>query len=380
MFLPSTINGPANLVRAIAGALATPSISFSAETTLGFYRRGANNIGLSSSIFSIGDGTTTTSAASLNFGDAAANFYRHSAGVVVSDGIISSAAYSGTGTFRSGDGGSNNYQFGRDNITTGDFVVTFGGTRLWGLTSGGQVTLSTAANNTGSFQLYAADNASPAALIRINATQANLTAADVFINFSSTSGIEGSVAGTAVAGVIAYNTFTGAHFSQSNVIIPTQLESTWETVKQLEETGEVDEKGNPVMETTEEDVELKRFTSNVEPGAVLISIDELCEWDGEVAQTLPKVAVSSIKEDKAVYGVYGGHDRDGDIIVLAVGTGLICVTNEGGDIEVGDFLCTSSTLGCAMKYTGSDMRVVIAKARESWTNGQGKIACTLLAG
>lgn len=186
--------------------------------------------------------------------------------------------------------------------------------------------------------------------IKINATQANVTAADTFIAFKSTSGTEGFVAGTAGAGTLLYQTFSGGHMAQSNSIKAVQ---------------------NPEN--------ARKWTTGLDFGTVLVSTDELCQWEGETNTTLPKVEVSSVPEDKRVYGVYAGADFDGDLMVLALGTGAIKVNMENGDIEVGDFLCSSSEPGVAMKYVGVDMRVVIAKARES-AKVSKLIACTVLAG
>ena len=185
-----------------------------------------------------------------------------------------------------------------------------------------------------------------AAQFGINATQANITTPDIWLNFASTSGNEGNIAGTAVAGVIAYNTFTGSHWSQSN-----NIDRTKETF--LNARGE----------------EVEKYKTTLIPGSILVSINEMASWEGEVCNHLPRCEVSTIKKDKRCYGVYGGHDRDGDIVVLALGSGVIRVCDENGTIEIGDFICTSSTLGVGMRYSGNDMRFVVAKARQNYTPG-----------
>lgn len=230
----------------------------------------------------------------------------------------------------------------------------------------------------GLLQILTADNGICANL-KINATQANVTAGDVYVNFASTSGVEASITGTASAGVIAYNTFTGSHWSQSQTITAqktTEDRTRTRTVYDIDET--TGEQSAPREETYTEKVSFYR--SDVAPGTVLVSTDEICAWDGEVAAHLPKCAVSTLPMDKAVYGVYGGHDNDGDILVLGVGAGSVLVCDEGGPIAVGDFLCTSIKPGHAMRYDGNDMRVVLGKARQSLEAGDGLIACTYLAG
>jgi hypothetical protein len=216
----------------------------------------------------------------------------------------------------------------------------------------------------------------------ISATQANITAADHYIDFTDNVGaVIGSIAGTAVAGVVAYNTFTGAHYSQADTIDKREVDA----ISHQPRLRDVVVKGKKgaftiTKEKYFEDVPTKIYQSDLPAGMVLVSTAELAVWEGEPNSVLPKCAVSTKKEDKAVYGVYGGHDRNGDISVLALGSGIILVTDEGGKIEIGDFLCTSSTPGYAMRYDGSDMRVVVAKARQNFTGDQGSIACTYLAG
>ena len=207
---------------------------------------------------------------------------------------------------------------------------------------------------TGLLQILAADDGI-CANFKINIAQASVTAADVFVNFASTSGVEGSVAGTAVTGVIAYLTFTGAHISQSETIVASKRK--WKDTEKMVFQGD-----------------------NIEPGTVLVSKNEMCKWREGFQKSLPKCEISTRKDDKAVYGVYGGHDRDGNIQVLAIGSGVVLVCDEGGDIEVGDLLSTSSRPGLAMRYDGSDMRVVLGKARESFKGEKGLIACTYYAG
>lgn len=56
------------------------------------------------------------------------------------------------------------------------------------------------------------------------------------------------------------------------------------------------------------------------------------------------------------------------IIVNAVGEGQINVCGEGGDIEAGDYITTSSTLGKGMRQADDLLHnYTVAKARESVT-------------
>ena len=226
--------------------------------------------------------------------------------------------------------------------------------------------------------------------IQSAASTANFTALDTFIDFRSDDGTIGNIVGTAVGGVIAYNTFTGSHWSQSDSIIATPERVLKHRIRGDREYYE----------------EITKWNCDLAVGSILVSTNDMCRWKtvkqeeewwekngkrymrmknietdvDEVNQTLPKCELSNVAQDKRVYGVYGGHDKDGDILVLALGAGIIVVNNENGSIEVGDFLCSSSSKGEAMRYDGNDMRVVIAKARQSFNSQEGVIACTLLSG
>lgn len=74
------------------------------------------------------------------------------------------------------------------------------------------------------------------------------------------------------------------------------------------------------------------------------------------------------------------------ITMNAVGEGLVNVCSEGGDILQGDFLCSSSVQGKAMKQDDNIYRnYTVAKSRESvsWEDGDNsikQIACIFLSG
>lgn len=72
--------------------------------------------------------------------------------------------------------------------------------------------------------------------------------------------------------------------------------------------------------------------------------------------------------------------------VNAVGDGHILVCSEGGDIVIGDYICSSNTAGHGMQQSsGAMMNYTVAKAYESvdWSSESSStklIACTYLAG
>lgn len=175
--------------------------------------------------------------------------------------------------------------------------------------------------------------------VSIDALQAGVTTADTFISFDSKTGEEGSIAGTGVGGVIAFNTFTGSHWSH------------------------IDDK------------------EDIEDSMVLIATGE--KW--HTKQQLVKSAISTKAKDPRVYGVYGGTNKDGYDYVLALGTAFIWVVPTNGDILIGDYLESSDVRGHAQKQDEPVLlNSTVAKALESvnWVPGEKrrKIACTLHAG
>ena len=72
------------------------------------------------------------------------------------------------------------------------------------------------------------------------------------------------------------------------------------------------------------------------------------------------------------------------IIINSLGEGLINVCGEGGNIEIGDYICSSSTLGKGMKQSDDLMHnYTVAKSREAYTftsNEIVQIACTYHCG
>ena len=83
--------------------------------------------------------------------------------------------------------------------------------------------------------------------------------------------------------------------------------------------------------------------------------------------------------------VYSDIDNYNKVIFNALGEGLINVCGEGGSIEVGDLIVTSSIAGKGMKQADDIIRgYTVAKARESVTFNSPdeikQIACIYVAG
>ena len=198
--------------------------------------------------------------------------------------------------------------------------------------------------------------------ITINAAQASITAADTFIDFRSTTGSEGSVAGTGVAGVIAFTTFTGSHYTQvvdaDRVLLkPGML---------LEAIGNALGDFPKRTRLAKDGVTVEEFRASAKPQLVQ---SRICRTRGS----------------KAAYGVYGGTDKEGRDLVLALGSGFCVVANKGANLEVGDYLMASDVVGATEKQPDDVYRnSTVAKAMQAitWLSNemQRQVPCIYLGG
>ena len=91
------------------------------------------------------------------------------------------------------------------------------------------------------------------------------------------------------------------------------------------------------------------------------------------------VRKSQSANSKKVLGAYGSsmndnEDRKNEHQALVLGDGHILCNNEGGNIEVGDGVCTSSTEGIGMKATASPSMVIgIAQEDVSFSGSETKL-------
>ncbi len=133
----------------------------------------------------------------------------------------------------------------------------------------------------------------------------------VLLDFRYAGSSEGSidVSGT----TLTYNAFTGAHFANSN--------------------------------------------QSFEYGKVMVLNGDNANYHGYPnSEILYGIDYSTQINDKRVLGAYSGlieptkeFSLDNPHQVMAVGNGKLWVTNEGGNIQIGDYLITSSSQGMAMK-------------------------------
>jgi hypothetical protein len=102
---------------------------------------------------------------------------------------------------------------------------------------------------------------------------------------------------------------------------------------------------------------------------------------------------TTTEKDQAVLGVYGGNLEESPAeelrtkhILNALGDGHVLVCSEGGDIVIGDYICSSNTPGHGMKQDDDLLHnYTVAKATEAvvWAEEPGTeklIACTYHAG
>ena len=250
---------------------------------------------------------------------------------------VSDSATAGTSLIlQNTDTGGNSWRFishGSGNTGgAGHLSIWNGSTQGLFISSTGNVGIGET-NPTTLLYLKGADNATIQTIL-IDATQANVTALDTYMDFRSTTGSEGSVTGTAVAGVIAYNTFTGSHYTQI-----------------------MDKKGLEVNMLLEAIDGKPKFLEKV--------IGDK-KYKASAKSQLFLSRISKTKGSKAVVGVYGGTDKEGRDLILSIGTGFIYVSNKGENLEIGDYLISSNVMGMAEKQSDDIYRnSTAAKIMES---------------
>ena len=174
-----------------------------------------------------------------------------------------------------------NWWFGISNLAHGDFTIRQSNAIGGDPQSAGTVRLYI--DNTGNVGIndespstkFDVDFANDTTCITVEslAAQADVTALDTFIDFRSATGSEGSVAGTASAGLLAYNTFTGSHYTQimdkaglePNMLLEivegkTKFEPLLNEPERIEKIEEPvsDKEGNPVFEEDGKTPKLKK--------------------------------------------------------------------------------------------------------------------------
>ena len=295
-------------------------------------------------------------------------------------GVFQSSGTAGvnTGLYVNASGGTNNYGL--------RIVGPAAGATNWAIYAdgtaqnyfAGKVGIGTTGPTT-LLDLLGADNTT-VQTIKINVAQASVTAADTFIDFRSTTGSEGSIAGTAVAGVIAYNTFTGSHYTQ----VEDADRPSLQVGMLLEATGDA---MTPFSKKTHIQTIPEKRETNKDTGEETITPAKEIEETFEASPKahLVRSRIARTKGSKAAFGVYGGTDKEGRDLVLALGTGLCYVTKTAKAITVGDYLIASDVVGM-MEAQADDIyrNSTVAKAMTApaWAVGQTsqQIPCIYLGG
>lgn len=180
------------------------------------------------------------------------------------------------------------------------------------------------------------------------------------MTFNDGNGTEvGSITFSAAA--VSYNTFTGGH--------PARLSDSNLTPYHTE------------IETSEDGTENEIITA-YRPGTI-VKIDSTSTNNFAVSYNVSETMVA---RDKAVMGVYHHgniESPESDVHNIAsLGDGVILVCSEGGNIEIGDYICSSNTPGHGMKQDDDILRnFTVAKATQSvdWsleTETTKLISCT----
>jgi len=152
---------------------------------------------------------------------------------------------------------------------------------------------------------------------------------------------------TFAAGTVTYGAFTGGH--PAKIIHPELVPHHVET-----NTGHNDNDVRPDVITA------------YKPGTLVKIIST--ETTGLMVHY--NVTETTVAYDKSVMGVYhhGNIDHEAPDLhnIASLGDGIVLVCPEGGDIEIGDYLCSSSTAGHAMKQDDDLLHnYTVAKATEA---------------
>ena len=185
------------------------------------------------------------------------------------------------------------------------------------------------------------------AILQIDASDTSMGSSNYFIEFTQNGTKVGSIDSE-----VLYTTFTGGH--------PTQIEDDIVPIQ----------------------------------GSIMISTGNVIHREG-ISNAWVESTICTSAKNKAVVGVYNGDwgtTSVGDMHVYnAIGEGQVLVTDVGGDIEIGDYICSSDVSGHGMKQDDDLLHnYTVAKALESVSfasveadeNGQKSvlIACTYHCG
>jgi hypothetical protein len=84
--------------------------------------------------------------------------------------------------------------------------------------------------------------------------------------------------------------------------------------------------------------------------------EELSENTPTIDEALPVVKLSDEEKEKACFGVISKHLEEGKYEINSVGEGAMWVANTAGDLENGDYICSSNIPGYGMKQDDDILR------------------------
>lgn len=302
------------------------------------------------------------------------------AGRYIADGATAnqtstSSVYFGYNSRANADGDTNEIAVGFNAIGNGSNTATLGNSSITTTVLRSKVGIGIVAPTT-LLHLFGADNTT-VQTIEINATSANVTTADTFIDFRSSAGSIGSIAGTATAGLVAYNTFTGSHYTQVDEADRAELKIGM----LLEATGDL-----LVPFTKKFHTRTIPEKVTLETGVIIPAHDIVEEFQASTPIHLVRSRISRTKGSQAAYGVYGGMDKEGRDMVLALGTGLCMITKTSGPLAIGDYLIASDVPGAMERQTTDVYRnSTVAKVMRNiaWEPGETvrrDVPCIYLGG
>jgi hypothetical protein len=222
----------------------------------------------------------------------------------------------------------------------------------------------------------------------------SLGTSDRFISFyAKTDGLVGYISSE-----VAYNTFTGAHISP----LPINARYTGSIGPIPKDSGSLQYTGNyttsslPPQENDGESIEVWDRIVNISgsnynvtsgslrQGSIVASTGEM--WmtgsdagiGGNISMALPYVRVTTEQKDKAVFGVWDkpSGDDTGEIgfEINSLGEGMMLVTDTNGNVEAGDFICSSNRYGHGEKQDDNIMyNYTVAKVTQDYNFASSSI-------
>jgi len=177
----------------------------------------------------------------------------------------------------------------------------------------------------------------------------SITANHFFIRFQNQDGVVGSINSE-----VQYSTFTGAHVSQrpsgSSFI-------DWKPGMIVKSTGEIISRGVGLDDSLSMAWPVVEISTTQKEKAVMGVFDSLSPAPIDYEAYTPS--------SKNVGRISGLNDNAPSINYNALGEGRILITDTNGDIEVGDYICTSTRLGHGEKQDDDLMHnYTVAKATQ----------------